>query len=493
MDDFLKYYFDISIPIVEGTCDAFEVGSLIYINQINKAFDDYYKKMQISFNSCEITFKISHINSFDLSSFHRVLLFDVNNCYFFEARCKLIGLNSYIIELPEYNEIIAADSLLVTNPAIIYKTKPNGKYHTTYISPNVEHILGYRQKEFINNDTFWDSIIESSYLDKVHNSLSDINSTNSFDLQYPIKLVDGKYHWFKESAKLIRDEEDKPVEIVGYLIDINKQFEQDIQIKLQNQELLLKNDYISNLNSELEEKTIQLNEVIAQKDRFLSIIAHDLRAPLHGFMDLTNILISEFNIISANEVKELTFAMHQSSKKLYGLLENLLNWTKIQNGKMPYEPSVLELNSIIMLIIDLYINNANQKKIRFVNKIEPGNYLFCDVNILNTVIRNLVSNALKFTPEGGKITFSSKKKEDYIYLIVKDNGVGMSEELISKLFHVDSYVTNKGTNNEEGSGLGLIICKDLAILNKGDIFVESKVGVGTKFTLKLPACKFDNE
>jgi PAS domain S-box-containing protein len=416
-------------------------------------------------------------------------IIEINSGMNFNVNITFLYDEFYLVQFCNYENIINIHNILKHNPAVIYKTQANGLYCTTYISENVKSILGYEAEEFIKDAGFWDSIILDEYQNLVKQSLIDIQTNNYFEIKYQIKMADGNIRWFQESAQLIRDLSGKPLEIVGYIIDYENQYELLEDLDKQNIELKAVADSINKLNNELEDKSSQLHELLKQKDKFFSIIAHDLRTPLKGFMDLTNLLLSEFNRISVAEIKELTKAMSDSSGSIYCLLENLLSWSKIQTGKMANSPSVLELSTIIMMNIDLYLNNAKQKNIKLFSNVPRNIFVYSDVNLLNAIIRNLISNSLKFTPNGGVIDISAQTSDDYCTIKVNDNGVGMTEDIMSKLFKIDTYITQKGTNNEEGSGLGLILSKENAEMNGGKIWAESKLGKGSTFFLTVPMPK----
>lgn len=241
------------------------------------------------------------------------------------------------------------------------------------------------------------------------------------------------------------------------------------------------------LNSKLADSEEKLKSILAQKDKFFSIIAHDLRNPIGNFKELTSILTDNYNTFSEEEKKELIFELSKSSKHIYSLLENLLEWSRVQLGRIKLEPENIFIHQLIDLNISLLNLNAKNKNIKIINKVDPNLIAFIDNNTINTVIRNLLSNAIKFTRNGGKIVFESEYKLPYVYIKITDNGVGIPAEMINDLFRVDVVKSTLGTNQEKGTGLGLVICKEFVEKNNGSIKVESKLNEGTTFTLTLPA------
>lgn len=238
-------------------------------------------------------------------------------------------------------------------------------------------------------------------------------------------------------------------------------------------------DNINELNSELEE----LN---ATKDRFFSIIAHDLKGPISNLKQLSEILQNEIETISKEDLIDFIESMAVSSKATMNLLENLLNWSRMQLGRINYDPEALDLKMITSQISSLLVTSAQNKNIELLDNVPPEVIVTGDPNMLNTVIRNLVSNAIKFTPEGGKIEINYEDNETEGIVSIEDDGVGISEENLKKLFRIDQSITTRGTSNEKGTGLGLILCKDFIEKHGGKIWVESIEGEGTTFRFSLP-------
>lgn len=240
------------------------------------------------------------------------------------------------------------------------------------------------------------------------------------------------------------------------------------------------------LNLKLEESEERLKELNASKDKLFSIIAHDLRSPFTSFIGLTELLSEDFDEMDPLEVKILISELNKSAKSVFGLLENLLSWSRLQTGRMEYNPEYISPVDVVNKTINLFEGPARQKKIRLTSQIFCVNKIYADRNMIETVLRNLVSNALKFTRESGEITVTLSGTEELAEFSVQDSGVGIDKENLSKLFRIDKTHTTPGTYNEMGSGLGLILCKELVDRNKGKIKVESEVGTGTNFSFSVP-------
>ncbi len=243
---------------------------------------------------------------------------------------------------------------------------------------------------------------------------------------------------------------------------------------------------------ELQEQSKNLNLLNAAKDKFFSIIAHDLRGPFIGFLGLTKIMAEELPSLTLTEMQEISESMKKSAVNLFRLLDNLLNWAKMQQGLIPYSPEYLTLLSVITESVQIIDESAKSKIIEITYDIPTDLKLFADSNLLQTVIRNIVSNAVKFTPKGGKIIISAKVNDQKnVQISIKDTGIGMSSALIDNLFRLDVKTGRKGTEGEPTAGLGLLLCKEFVEKNRGVIWAESVVGEGSTFYFTLPQ-KNDN-
>ncbi len=242
----------------------------------------------------------------------------------------------------------------------------------------------------------------------------------------------------------------------------------------------------ASVERELEITKARLEEENANKDKFFSIISHDLKNPIGVIMSTTDFLDLEYDDFSDKERKELISVIKNSSRRIYDLLEDLLDWARAKMGNMRYQPKSTILSRIGNEVFDLLEYNANSKEIELLNNISNSTMVYGDENMINLIIRNLISNSIKFTNKGGKIELNSKVNDDEVTISVSDNGVGISENDQQKLFRIDTYHTSVGTNDEPGTGVGLIFCKELVEKNNGRIWVESELGKGSKFHFTLP-------
>ncbi len=232
----------------------------------------------------------------------------------------------------------------------------------------------------------------------------------------------------------------------------------------------------------LHETVEALEEANATKDKFFSIISHDLGNIFSGLIGLSDLLSNP----KQGEKEFLMNMLQQSTQRGYNLLKNLLEWSQLQTGKIKPRASVLYFHEYIDSNIMLLANQAENKNITLVSSVDNTLAVFADANMINTVIRNLLSNAIKFTPENGRVEISGKREAEFIEISVSDTGVGIREQDIGKLFQVDVSHSTTGTADEQGTGLGLILCKDFVESNGGTIWVESELGKGSKFYFSLP-------
>ena len=239
----------------------------------------------------------------------------------------------------------------------------------------------------------------------------------------------------------------------------------------------------------INENEIQLRELNATKDKLFSIIAHDLRSPFNGILGFSELLIENIKDFELVESEKYLGIINSSAKNTLNLLDNLLNWAKSQTGQIAFKPKKIILASIISETLELSQAIAIGKSISLSHKDPCEIKVYADKNMLKIVLRNLISNAIKFTKSGGNIDVLAIKNQNQVEIAISDNGIGMNEETINKLFSIETNKTTIGTENETGSGLGLILCKELIEKQGGKIWVESELGKGSIFKFSLPLNK----
>ncbi len=236
----------------------------------------------------------------------------------------------------------------------------------------------------------------------------------------------------------------------------------------------------------LQKHAQQLHELNANKDKFFSIISHDLRAPFNGLMGLADILSSELDSLSKTEIQEITNDLHASAHNAFKLVENLLQWSMLETGTMACQPSLIQVDTLVNTIISVLSGGSTQKLIQLAAKPNPEAMVWADANMLHSILQNLVTNAVKFTPPYGVIQIASQIKGELVEISVTDTGVGMKPEQLQRLFCIETSFTTQGTCGETGTGLGLLLCKQFVEKNGGTLWVESELGKGTKFTFTVP-------
>jgi len=235
-------------------------------------------------------------------------------------------------------------------------------------------------------------------------------------------------------------------------------------------------------------KNNELSILNAEKDKFFSIIAHDLRSPFNSFLGLTEIMANELHSLSMEEIQKIAVRMEKSAINLFTLLENLLQWARTQQGLIPFNPEIIKIRELLDEISDAIYEPAKIKSIEIEKNISQQINILADSNMLKTILRNLISNAIKFTPEGGKIGISTslKVEENMTEISIYDNGIGMKKDILDNLFKIDYQTSRKGTNGEPSTGLGLLLCKEFVDKHGGQIKVESEEGKGSKFNICFP-------
>ncbi len=245
--------------------------------------------------------------------------------------------------------------------------------------------------------------------------------------------------------------------------------------------------HTARLLNDIQIKNDELKISNATKDKFFSIIAHDLRSPFQGILGVAELLTNEIDSLSKSEIINFSQKLKYSLIKQYELLSDLLEWARLQTGNIQANPEIIPLSSQVESVIDSLKLLANQKGITLKNIIDGEIEVYCDHELLRIVLRNLISNSIKFTNPGGLISISAERKEMYSQITVSDTGVGIAKEALNKIFRIDVHYSTEGTAKEKGTGLGLILCKEIIERQKGKIWAESNLNEGSKFTFTLPS------
>jgi signal transduction histidine kinase len=254
------------------------------------------------------------------------------------------------------------------------------------------------------------------------------------------------------------------------------------------------NKRLEHQNAQLTELSDELGKLNTSKDKFFSIIAHDLRSPMNGFLGLTEIIADESNNLTPAQIQDLAVTMRKSVNHIYNLLDNLLEWSRVQGGQINFNPSWLDVDEIINSASDTITIKAADKNIEFKYTPMPGQMIWADKHMLELILRNLLSNALKYSRKDSIVTISTYNRPDEDFVVtVTDSGIGMTREQVDKLFVIGETIKRKGTSGEPSAGLGLVLCKEFAEMHSGTLSVESVEEKGSTFRLTLPFQQYPNQ
>jgi signal transduction histidine kinase len=235
-----------------------------------------------------------------------------------------------------------------------------------------------------------------------------------------------------------------------------------------------------------EKSEIRLHQLNADKDRFISILGHDLKSPFNALLGFSELLTENIRTYDIDKIENIANRINKSAQSVYKLLEDILMWARTQQGKIPFKPQKWSFIDICKNILEILKQNANTKNITINYSVSDHMNVFADIDMLKTILRNLVSNAIKFTNNGGAININAEENSGNVIISVSDNGIGISPDNLTKLFDIAQVLTTKGTAEETGTGLGLLLCKEFVEKHGGKIWVESEFGKGSEFKFTMP-------
>ena len=339
----------------------------------------------------------------------------------------------------------------------------NGIQH--YVSESCKDILGYKPDELMNIRVI-DEMIHPDDREMTLEGFNGILDNNKFGgTQYRHRHKNGGWVYLEAFGT---NQLDNPV-IQSVILNVR-----DITARKKAEKAL-------------KESEVRLKKLNHAKDRFLSIIGHDLKNPLCSIIGFSELLLNSIKSKEYDDLEEYIRIIIHSSNQTLDLLNNLLIWAKSQSGSITYNPIDIDLTLIIREVIYFLQDTAKKKSITITNHIEPNHSVFTDRSVIHVILRNLISNGIKFTHSGGEISIRVKKEESHYVVSVTDNGIGMSSEDINKLFRSDKSFTRPGTNEETGTGLGLLLCKEFTELYGGKIWASSTAGKGSTFSFTIPS------
>ncbi len=369
--------------------------------------------------------------------------------------------------LQETNERYRMISEMITDYVYLAKSDEFDEVEILWLLGGFEKITGYTIQ---NYNEAYDRILKIMHpedrkrFDEEY--VPRLKNLEELELEYRIYHKSGEIRWISDHIKPFKKpEEPNVIYQIGAVTDITEKKNYEAEILESREKLRIIND---------------------QKDRLFSIIAHDLKGPISSFVGLSKMFAESLNELTLSEINEYTNNMVKSASHILELLENLLEWSRVQRGRKQFNPERQNIRLIIQNVVDLLFNSFKLKEVTLEQNIKEDAYAFVDLQMMNTIFRNLLSNALKFTYRGGKVCVNIEEKDSKYIISVKDSGIGMDEELKGKLFNPAEKVSRTGTEDESSTGLGLLLCKEFVDYHKGRIWVESQPNQGTTFFVEIP-------
>lgn len=352
-----------------------------------------------------------------------------------------------------------------------------------YVSPAYEKIWGHSPESLYNNPESQLETIIPEDRGKFLDSINHQSSGNAYEVEYRIQTPDGQVKHILDRGFPVKNEEGKIVRFAGIAKDITKEKLHEEKILKVNEELEQK---VKLRTRELTELNLKLNDLNDTKDKFFSIIAHDLKNPFNSIQIFSKLMMKYHEQMDSEKLQKSISHISKSAENAYNLLENLLEWAGTQTGSMKFYPERISVGEYIQYAVEGAGSLAGSKKITLSVDFDQNLYLNADKNMIHAILRNLITNAIKFTPTGGEILLRAFKNEVGIEFEISDNGIGMSPEIQQHLFSLKEKTQMPGTDNEPGTGLGLILTKEFVDMHKGSIRIESEEGKGTNIFITIP-------
>lgn len=374
-----------------------------------------------------------------------------------EAKLKMTELA--LIESNQFNKQIIASA---SEGIVVY----DRDFNYQVWNPFMETLTGVKASEVLDKYPFdiFPKLKEADLISDLEKAIrGETLPEKDMSFNFPDS---GKSGWAAYTTAPLFDSSGNVTGVINTIRDISRRKEAEKLINLKNEEL------------------IKLN---VEKDKFFSIIAHDLRSPFNAFLGFTTMMVEDLPSLKQNEIQEIAIEMRKSAFNLFGLLENLLEWSRIRGGTTGFEPRKFKLTSMSVENQYSLFETARSKNIEIVVNIPENTIIYADENMIGSTIRNLISNALKFTKTGGRVSLDATDSDNgFVEISVRDNGIGMNNDLLRDLFRIDVQTKRKGTSGEPSAGLGLLLCKEFVEKMGGEINVESEEGQGSTFRFTVP-------
>jgi len=426
---------------------------------------EVYKRLKVAFDGDSQTFQWKHIRS-DMEEFDTEISLnplEIDGEVYVQAIIRdvsVIRKTEKELKTSEEKFRRIADN----SPAMIFRIDLNPVFKISFISPATINFTGYSPEEFYKEPEL---VFKTLHPDDftITRQLFDgtLDTSKPYELGWLKK--DGGTVWCQAQFVPIRDANNLLEGYEGVAIDVTS---------------------LRIAQNALRESEKQLRELNAAKDKFFSVVAHDLKSPFNSLVGFTELLSENYTEFSDEERKIQINTIRNVSEQTFKLLQNLLDWSSSQTGRLHYHPKMIDLGEAVNEIIGLLHSQATNKKVALYTGIGPGIKVYADLDMVHSILRNLIGNAIKFTNMGGKIWLIARQKDNEMEVVVNDTGIGISQENIKKLFRLDEKFKTPGTQSEKGTGLGLLLCKEFVEKNHGRIWVESTPGFGSTFGFSLP-------
>ncbi|MBP7310274.1 MAG: PAS domain-containing sensor histidine kinase [Candidatus Cloacimonetes bacterium] len=364
-------------------------------------------------------------------------------------------------------------NLLHNLPGIAYRCQNDDDYTMIFMSEGCKNITGYAISELLGNKIrSFTSLIHAEDQEYIRKRIDTaIELHRQFVLEYRITKKNGSMAWVWEQGNAIYDNQGEVLYLDGYIAEITVYKKLEVDLKQAAQEM---------------------KDMNAAKDRFFSLIAHDLQNPVYAIISLAEFLSSNFSSFSGEEMLSFVNQINHAAKGIYSLLENLLDWARVQTGHIRIQEEKISLHRLIMNVLEHFRPYYGSKNITMVFSPDLEVFVYMDARLLSSILRNLISNAIKYSYPGTRVEIALLRDAEKVKVSVIDKGIGISRRQLERIFALDKNERSIGTNQEPGSGLGLVLVKEFCKIIKAEIKVSSRLNHGSTFTLILPGVVADS-
>jgi len=372
-----------------------------------------------------------------------------------DARSNLRGISPELLP-----------NLMHNLPGMAYRCKFDENFTMLFLSEGSVELTEYEAGDMLYaKNISYDDITHPEDRDRVRETiLSAVKHHTQYQMEYRIITKSGLTKWVWEKGNAVYDQNMNPIYLDGFITDVSAR---------------------RNAEDNLQKAADDLAELNATKDRFFSLLAHDLQNPVYAIISLSEFISENYQKFDAREIEDAMLQVNSAARGIYTLLENLLDWARLQSGELECQTEFVSLTKAISYAVDHHARAASQKGIALEIEQDSDMMVECDLRLLTSILRNMISNALKYSYPKSSVKVVLRKYEGRAEISVIDNGVGIARKHLEKIFRIDNELRQYGTANESGSGLGLILVSSFAPLIGAEVKVESKLNHGSTFTLLL--------